>query len=96
MSWPALVGCLLLAAALFHVSRDVPSFGDPSAPIHGPVAERYLGQAGTETNVANTVTAVLASYRGHDTMFEVGVIFTAGAAVILLLRHREDRAEGLP
>jgi multicomponent Na+:H+ antiporter subunit B len=38
----------------------------------------------------NTVTAVLASYRGFDTMFETAVIFTAGISVILLLRRRED------
>ena len=33
----------------------------------------------------NIVTAVLASYRGFDTMGETMVIFTAGVAVMLLL-----------
>jgi len=35
-------------------------------------------------HVPNQVTAVLASYRGFDTMFETAVIFTAGIALILL------------
>ncbi|MDP6952534.1 MAG: cation:proton antiporter, partial [Alphaproteobacteria bacterium] len=43
----------------------------------------------------NIVTSVLADYRGYDTLGEVGVIFTAGIGVILLLgrntrRRRED------
>ena len=33
----------------------------------------------------NIVTAVLASYRGFDTLGEVVVVFAAGVAVILLL-----------
>ena len=41
----------------------------------------------------NTVTSLLASYRGYDTMFETAVIFTAGMALILLLRRREEGAD---
>jgi multicomponent Na+:H+ antiporter subunit B len=43
-----------------------------------------------ETGVINIVTAVLASYRGYDTLGETTVIFTAAAGVLLLLgrRHR--------
>ena len=33
------------------------------------------------------VTAVLASYRGFDTLGEVTVIFTAGIGVMLLLKR---------
>ena len=36
----------------------------------------------------NVVTAVLASYRGYDTLGETTVVFTAGAGVIALLRRR--------
>ncbi len=43
-------------------------------------------------HVPNTVTSLLAAYRGYDTMFETAVIFTAGASLILMLRirRRED------
>lgn len=41
-------------------------------------------------HVPNTVTTLLASYRGYDTMFETAVIFTAGAGMTLLLRRRRD------
>ena len=36
----------------------------------------------------NVVTAVLASYRGYDTLGETVVVFTAGIGVIALLRRR--------
>jgi multicomponent Na+:H+ antiporter subunit B len=39
-----------------------------------------------ETTVPNIVTAVLADYRGYDTMFETTVIFAAGVACFFLLR----------
>ena len=35
--------------------------------------------------IPNIVTAVLASYRGYDTLGETVVIFTAGLGVLLLL-----------
>lgn len=44
-------------------------------------------------HVPNTVTSVLATYRGYDTMFETHVILIAGIAMLLLLR-REPRLNG--
>ena len=41
-------------------------------------------------HVPNTVTSVLASYRGYDTMMETAVIFSAGMGLVLLLRRRRD------
>ena len=72
-------------ALLIYGTLDMPSFGDPAAPIHQHVAPRYIADAERETSVPNMVTAVLASYRGFDTMGELAVIFTAGIAVLLLL-----------
>ena len=40
-----------------------------------------------ETGIPNVGTAVLASYRGFDTLGEVAVIFTAGIGVLLLLKR---------
>lgn len=41
-------------------------------------------------HVPNTVTSLLAAYRGYDTMYETTVIFTAGISMLLLLRRRRD------
>lgn len=76
----ALTGLVLAWGTL-----DLPGFGDPTAPAHSHVAPRYIEQSPAETGVANMVTALLASYRGFDTLGEVTVIFTAGVGLILLL-----------
>jgi multicomponent Na+:H+ antiporter subunit B len=72
-------------AALVYGTLDAPLLGDGGAPVHTHVAPRYIEQGPTEVGMPNMVTAVLASYRGYDTLGETVVIFTAGLAVILML-----------
>ena len=74
-----------LALILAWASADRPRFAAPDAPANVHVAPRYLAQGPEETGVPNVVTAVLASYRGYDTLGEVTVIFTAGVGVLALL-----------
>ncbi|MGZ8228774.1 MAG: DUF4040 domain-containing protein [Burkholderiales bacterium] len=81
--------------ALVYGTLDLPAFSDPQAPIHVHVAPRYIQEAYKETGVENIVTAVLASYRGYDTLGETTVVFTAGVGVIALLRRR-GRDKGQP
>ena len=76
---------ILTGAFLVYGTLDMPRYGDPQAPIHHHVVPRYIEGAGGEIGVPNIVTAILASYRGYDTLGEVTVIFTAGIGVLLLL-----------
>jgi len=78
---------LLTGAALVYGTFDMPHYGDPNAPIHQHVANRYIEKSGEEVGPPNIVTSVLASYRGFDTLGEVAVVFTAGAGVLTLLGH---------
>jgi multicomponent Na+:H+ antiporter subunit B len=80
-----------VGAVLAYGMQGLPGFSDPQAPIHTHVAARYLAEAPRETGVPNVVTAVLASYRGYDTLGETVVVFTAGAGVIALLRRRKRK-----
>lgn len=89
-----LLAVVATGALLIYGTLDMPGYGDPTAPIHLHVAPRYLAEAERETSVPNVVTAILASYRGFDTMGELAVIFTAGIGVILLLGHRRKRRGG--
>ncbi|MCA9637237.1 MAG: Na(+)/H(+) antiporter subunit B [Myxococcales bacterium] len=78
--------------------RMVPTI--PKAdPHHGEHAEAEHHEEGGHHkhpaddfngHVPNSVTSLLAAYRGYDTMFETTVIFTAGISLILLLRRRRD------
>ena len=91
--WLPLAVAIVIVAALVYGTLGLPAFSDPQAPIHVHVAPRYLKQALKETGVPNVVTAVLASYRGYDTLGEVIVVFTAGIGVIALLRRVRRRQD---
>jgi len=86
--WLPLGIALVIVGALVYGTFGLPAFSDPGAPIHVHVVPRYLNAALAETGVPNVVTAVLASYRGYDTLGETVVVFTAGAGIIALLRRR--------
>lgn len=91
----ALMVVILTGAVLIHGTLDMPRYGDPNAPANLHVAPRYIEQSGAEIGIPNIVTSVLASYRGYDTLGEVGVIFTAGIGVMILLGgRRRKRRQG--
>jgi len=81
----SLLAVAATGATLFYASFDMPAFDDPGAPANTYVGEAYVERTPEEIAVPNIVTAVLASYRGYDTLGETTVIFTAGLAVTLLL-----------
>lgn len=81
----ALVSVLVVGAALVYATIDMPAFGDANAPANSYVGQAYVERTPKDIAVPNIVTAVLASYRGFDTLGETVVVFTAGLAVILLL-----------
>ncbi len=74
-------------AMLIYGSWGLPAFGTADQPVNTHVGAQYLANNMAETDIPNVVTAVLASYRGFDTLGEVTVIFTAGIGVMLLLKH---------
>jgi len=90
--WLPLAVSLAVGVVLIYGTLGLPEFSNPDAPIHVHVVPRYLNEIKKEVDVPNVVTAVLASYRGYDTLGETTVVFTAGAGVIALLRRRrKDR-----
>jgi multicomponent Na+:H+ antiporter subunit B len=88
--WVPLALSAAVGAVLVYGSVGLPEFSDPQAPIHQHVVPRYLNEMKQEVDVPNVVTAVLASYRGYDTLGETTVVFTAGAGVVALLRRRRE------
>ena len=81
-------------AALVLGTFALPPFGVADTPVNLHVAPYYLENSIRETQVANVVTSVLASYRGFDTLGEITVIFTAGIAVLLLLKGKREMKPG--
>lgn len=79
---------VITGAVLIYGTIDMPAFGDPNAPINKHVAPRYIHEADHEAGSVNIVTAILANYRGYDTLGETTVIFAAGICVVFLLRRK--------
>ena len=76
---------LVTGGILVYGTSQLPPFGDPDNPAHQHVAPYYLEHSLEDTEIPNTVTPILASYRGYDTMGETTVVFTALVGVLLLL-----------
>ena len=90
--WLPLTVVIVTGATLVYGTLDIPAFGDPEAPAQMHVAPYYLEKSIPEIGVPNVVTAVLASYRGFDTLAEVVVVFTAGIAVLLLIGGKRRKS----
>ena len=73
---------------VIYATFDKPRLGDPEAPVHRHVGPWYLEKTPELVDIPNAVTAVLASFRGYDTLGEVFVVFTAGIGVLFLLSAR--------
>lgn len=85
MKWIELLVLGLFLALLIYAAGDLPERGDPEAPASLHVSPSYIEGSIRDTKTPNIVTAVLADYRGYDTLGETLVILTAGLAVILIV-----------
>jgi multicomponent Na+:H+ antiporter subunit B len=89
-----IIAVILCGGLLIYGTADFPACGDPESPASYNVSAYYIEKAMEETSVPNIVTAVLADYRGFDTMFETAVIFSAAIACFFLLRRtRQEKHE---
>ncbi len=83
-----LIGLLAIVIGLGYVFMTfnfLPEIGDPAAPAHNHVSDYYIENALKDTHSPNLVTAVLADYRGFDTLLETTVMFSAGICVVMIL-----------
>lgn len=88
---------LLFGGFLVYASFGLPNRGDARdaphwevSPAGSPGAQSYyIRHAVEDAATPNIVTAILADYRGYDTLGETVVIFTAGITCFLLLRRKD-------
>lgn len=94
-----IIGLFVVAitgAALIYGTLDMPYYGAHDAPAQVYPVPSFVEKSQPDMGhhgLPNVVTAVLASYRGYDTLGETAVIFTAGIAVLLILRKPEEDEE---
>lgn len=90
-SWLPLITVLFTGAALIYGTLDMPHFGSPEAPVQVYPSPSFVERSqGDMHGLPNVVTALLASYRGYDTLGETTVVLTAGIAVLLILRRDDE------
>lgn len=78
---------LALVAVLSTTLFALPPVGAAdSAAVSDDVTRYYLDNAYKETEVKNAVTAVLAAYRGFDTLGEATVVYGAGVGLLVVLK----------
>ena len=91
MKWISVPIMVIFLALMLYATVGLPSHADPQAPASVHVSPTYIEDSIKDTHTPNIVTAVLADYRGYDTLGETVVIFTAGLACVLILMKRKSR-----
>ncbi|TWU16456.1 DUF4040 domain-containing protein [Allorhodopirellula heiligendammensis] len=89
-SWMPLLIVVVTGATLVYGTLDMPYLGAVDAPVQLYPSPSYVERSAQDMHgLPNVVTALLASYRGYDTLGETTVVLTAGIAVLLILRRDE-------
>jgi multicomponent Na+:H+ antiporter subunit B len=90
IDWTGVAVAVLLVGVLVSTLGALPAVGSAETPVAtSEVTDYYLDNAYEETEVKNAVTAVLASYRGFDTLGEAVVVFAAGIGLLVVLQKEE-------
>lgn len=85
--------CTVIIVFLLLTVAALPAFGSDSVPTINEVTRRYLEHGLAETGAVNAVAGMILDYRAFDTLGESHVLFTAVAAVLVLLLSAKERPE---
>ncbi len=80
---------LVVSMAAANIGKALPTIGDPDTPANGDISTYYIEHAVEDTNSPNLVTAVLADYRGFDTLFETCVLYLSGVVAMVTLSKKK-------
>lgn len=81
--------CSTFIICLSWAALDLPAFGAGDSPLQNHLTKYYVENTHQEIAIPSIVAAILASYRGFDTLGETAVILIAGLAVIVITSRRK-------
>lgn len=84
---------LSFASILIYASFDLPEFGSPFAISQQKTATYYIENITSDINIPSIVAAILASYRGYDTLLETLVVLIAGLSILLVTEQSSPTQE---
>ncbi|WP_419235508.1 DUF4040 domain-containing protein [Rickettsia endosymbiont of Nabis limbatus] len=92
---PASFVCLLFVVTLTYMGIELTNYGDEHALLHTHLTKYYVENTSKDIGIPSFVAAILASYRGYDTLGETSVILIAGISVLLVFssKKKEDAIE---
>ena len=82
--------CLMVFVMLSMICIDLPDFADPESAMQLNVTKYYIEHTQVDIQIPSLVAAILASYRGFDTLGETLVILIAGLAVLIVTSRRKE------
>ena len=88
-----LIVVVLVGIGALKVGSFLPTIGALDTPANSNISDYYINHAYEDTHEHNIVTAVLADYRGFDTLFETCVLLLSGIAVLTILSSKEKIAQ---
>jgi len=83
----------VIGAGMF-MGDFLPTIGDTASPANSYLSTYYITNSLHDTEAPNMVTAVLADYRGFDTLFETCVMFLAGVTTLMVLSSKRKVLRG--
>lgn len=87
----ALCACAVVLIIFASLGPIIPEFGVNNTPIELGVSDYYVKNTAREIGIPAYVAAILASYRGFDTLGETIVILIAGVGVAIILGMKYER-----
>lgn len=87
---------LIAAITCCSFAGALPRIGSHVAGPNIYLSRYYILNGEEETGSKNLVTAVLADYRGFDTLCETTVLFLAGLSTIVLLYKKTREEKDVP
>lgn len=81
--------CITFIACLSWASIDLPQFGSENSPLQTHLTKYYVENTKEDIAIPSIVAAILASYRGYDTLGETTVILIAGLGVLIIISRKK-------
>lgn len=79
-------------AILIYAGQDIAPYGSNLTAVQTGVQDYYNANTYEDIGIPSFVAAILASYRGYDTLGETSVIFIAGLSVVMIIFNKKYQA----
>jgi multicomponent Na+:H+ antiporter subunit B len=83
--------CVIFIVVLTFAGLDLLEYGYIDSPLQNHLTKYYIEHTKSDIGIPSFVAALLASYRGYDTLGETAVILIAGISILLLFSQKNTK-----